>query len=161
MNRAVSVHWVLGHGTCAGNDEADKLAKSATAEGTTVPAILIKVVIPLSIMRSVARSKAIKPEHDAFATSTTGQFTKQVDRALPGKHTLLLYNKLNRREAAILSQLRIGRARVNKYLSKIGVAESELCDDCQQIESIPDLLFTRRKWEQHRAHMQAEHGRRY
>jgi len=150
-----------GHGTCVGNNEADRLAKSATAEGTTVPAVLTKVAIPLSIMKSVARGKAFKPKHDAFAASTTGQFTRRIDRALPGKHTLLLYNSLNRREAAILSQLQTGRARVNKYLSKIGAAESELCDDCQQIESIPHLLFTCRKWEQHRANMRAEHGSRY
>ncbi|TKA53372.1 hypothetical protein B0A49_10910 [Cryomyces minteri] len=64
-------------------------------------------------------------------------------------------------EAAILSQIRTGRARVNKYLSKIGAAESELCEHCQRIEPTPRLLFTCSKWEHLHSNMRAAHGSRY
>ncbi|KAL2356362.1 hypothetical protein BJ546DRAFT_802638, partial [Cryomyces antarcticus] len=40
-------------------------------------------------------------------------------------------------------------------------AESELCEHCQQTESIPHLLFTCSKWEHLRSSMRAAHGSRY
>lgn len=158
--RPVSVHWIPGHSENQGNQEANKLAKSATAEGSSTPPAR-RLAVPLSIAKSVVKGYAIKPDQDAFATSTTGQYTKRIDRALPGKHTRILYDNLTGKEAAVLSQLRTGRARINKYLAKIGAAESELCEHCQQVESIPHLLFTCSKWEHLRADIRAEHGERY
>ena len=160
-SRKISVQWVPGHAAIMGNDKADRLAKDATAEGAVIPTASMVTAVPLSMVKSAAKRMAFKPDYDAFAVSTTGKFTRKVDKALPGKHTLSLYNGLKRSEAAILSQLRTGRARINKYLAKIGAAESELCEHCQQIESIPHLLFTCRKWEPHRTDMRAEHGSRY
>lgn len=158
-DRPVSIHWVPGHSENQGNQEADRLAKGATTEGSIIPER--RTIVPLSIAKSVAKACAFKPDYDAFTASTTGQHTKKIDRALPGKHTRTLYDNLTRKEAAVLSQLRTGRARINKYLAKIGAAESELCEHCQQIESIPHLLFTCSKWEHLRTNMQAEHGGRY
>ena len=155
----ISVHWIPGHDASLGNSKADELAKQATTEDRDIPAM--STARPLSVVRKAARKCGIRPSYDAFRATKSGQFTKKIDRAVPGKHTLLLYNGLKRSEAAILSQIRTGCARINKYLSKIGAAESELCKHCQQIESIPHLLFTCRKWEQHRADMRAEHGNRY
>jgi len=48
-----------------------------------------------------------------------------MDTALPGKHTRELYNKLKRREASVLAQLRTGMTRLNGFLSRIGAAESD------------------------------------
>lgn len=155
----ISVHWIPGHDASLGNSKADELAKQATTVDRDIPAA--STVRPLSVVRNAARKCGIKPDYDAFRATKSGQFTKRIDRALPGKHTLLLYNGLRRSEAAILSQIRTGRARVNKYLSKIGAAESGLCEHCQQTESIPHLLFTCSKWQNLRTDMQAAHGRRY
>ena len=49
-----------------------------------------------------------------------GKFSKTMDAALPGKHTRDLYDKLKRREACVLAQLRIGMARLNGFSSRIG-----------------------------------------
>lgn len=45
-----------------------------------------------------------------------GRHSKEVDAALPGKHTKVMYDMLNKKEAGILSQLRTGKARIKSYL---------------------------------------------
>ena len=44
---------------------------------------------------------------------------------ITGKHTQLLYERLSRKEAGILAQLRTGMASLNVYLHRIGVAPSD------------------------------------
>jgi hypothetical protein len=56
-----------------------------------------------------------------------GTHLKKIDTALPGRHTLTLYNALGRREANVLAQLRTGMARLNEYLYRIGAVESDQC----------------------------------
>jgi hypothetical protein len=53
-----------------------------------------------------------------------GKYSKEVDTALPGKHTRTLYDSLKRREASVLAQLRTGMASLNGYLHQIGASES-------------------------------------
>ena len=48
-----------------------------------------------------------------------GKYSKEMDKALPGKHTRKLYDKLTYPEARILAQLRTGTIRLNGYLAKI------------------------------------------
>lgn len=52
-----------------------------------------------------------------------GKFSKAMDIALPGKHTRELYDKLKRREASMLAQLRTGMTRLNGFLSRIGAVD--------------------------------------
>ncbi len=61
-------------------------------------------------------------------TVTPLQITRyeRVDSTLPGKHTRLLYDRLSRKKASVLAQLRTGMARLNAYLAKEG-AFSEEC----------------------------------
>jgi hypothetical protein len=44
------------------------------------------------------------------------KYSREMDTALPGKHTRILYDTLKRREASVLAQLRTGMARLNGYL---------------------------------------------
>ena len=64
-----------------------------------------------------------------------------MDAALPGKHTRILYDDLKRHEARVLTQLRTGMARVNRYLHRIGRAESGTCGCGQIEETIKHYLF--------------------
>ncbi len=54
-----------------------------------------------------------------------GKFSKAMDTALPGKHTRELYDKLKRRAASVLAQLRTGMSRLSGFLGRIGAAESD------------------------------------
>jgi hypothetical protein len=82
-----------------------------------------------------------------------GGFSKRVDKALPGKHTKVLYDGLKRREADTLSQLRTGMARINSYLSRIGAVESDLCDCGRATETMEHFLFRCSKWDAQREGM--------
>ncbi|KAL2353267.1 hypothetical protein BJ546DRAFT_982178 [Cryomyces antarcticus] len=65
-----------------------------------------------------------------------------MDRALPGKHTLTLYNPLKRREAAVLSQIRTGRAR-NQYRTcySRAVSGSTYVGTCEQHMVVDTAIY--------------------
>jgi hypothetical protein len=54
-----------------------------------------------------------------------GRYSKEMDTALPGRHTRTLYNNLKRREASVLAQLQTGMTRLKGYLHQIGAAETD------------------------------------
>ena len=53
----------------------------------------------------------------------------------------------------MLSQLRTGLARINRYLHKIGAAESDMCDCGQAAETMEQFLFRCTKWDAQREGM--------
>ena len=69
-----------------------------------------------------------------------------MDRALPGSHTRTLYDTLTEMEVKVLAQLRTGMTALNRYLHKIGVAESDMCDCGQAAETVEHFLFRCKKW---------------
>jgi endonuclease/exonuclease/phosphatase family metal-dependent hydrolase len=75
-----------------------------------------------------------------------GQYSKRIDKALPGKHTRALYDSLKRKESDVIAQLRTGMIRLNSYLHRIGAAESDICDCGQAAETIEHFLFRCKKW---------------
>ena len=82
-----------------------------------------------------------------------GKHAKQVDAALPGKHTRLLYDRLSWKEASVLAQLRTGMARLNGYLYRINAAETDQCACGQAKETVEHFLFRCRKWTAHRTEL--------
>ncbi|EKV16962.1 Transposon I factor, putative [Penicillium digitatum PHI26] len=82
-----------------------------------------------------------------------GKHAKRVDAALPGKHTRLLYDRLSWKEATVLAQLRTGMARLNGYLFRINVADTDQCACGQTKETVEHFLFRCRKWTAHRMEM--------
>lgn len=105
-----------------------------------------------------ARSTRIRLEAGQLRQQRTlpdrvGGYSKRIDRALPGKHTKTLYDALKRREADVLSQLRTGMARINSYLSKIGAAESDICECGRAPETMEHFLFRCTRWDTERESM--------
>jgi hypothetical protein len=89
-----------------------------------------------------------------------GKFSKEMDVALPGKHTRNLYNGLKRSEASILAQLRTGMARLNGYLYRIGAAESSLCSCGIAKETIRHFIFCCPIWDSQRRQLIQQIGNR-
>ncbi|KAI8397458.1 hypothetical protein FOFC_20730 [Fusarium oxysporum] len=100
----------------------------------------------LEAIAMVLRQRMMLPEG-------VGGYSKRLDKALPGKHTRTLYDALKRRESAILVQLRTGMARVNRYLHRIGAAETDTCDCGQEEETVEHFLFRCPRWDEQREHM--------
>lgn len=84
---------------------------------------------------------------------TVGKYSQSLDRALPGKHTRKLYDKLSRNQAAILSQLRTGKNKLNYYLAKAKIIESEVCQCERETETASHFLLRRPRWSIERAKM--------
>jgi hypothetical protein len=90
----------------------------------------------------------------------SGKHLQKIDKALPGKHVNKLYNALNRKAAATLVQLRTNISRLNTYLSKINVAETDRCE-CGMRETVQHFLFSCPRWRNERRDMKSAHGSRY
>ena len=101
--------------------------------------------------------KAIEDTHKRTSPKAlpdkVGRHSKRVDTALPGKHTRLLYDRLSRKEAGVLAQLRTGMAKLNTYLHRIKAASSDQCACGQARETVKHFLFRCRTWTEHRAEM--------
>lgn len=82
-----------------------------------------------------------------------GGFSKRINRVLPENYTQVLYDRLKRRKADILLQLRMGMARINSYLSRIGAVELDLCDCRRPVETMEYFLFRCTKWDAQREGM--------
>lgn len=99
---------------------------------------------------NIAQSQAA-PSHGL--PENIGRHTKRVDAALPGKLTRQLYDRLSWKEASVLAQLQTGMARLNGYLYRIDVAETDQCACGQARESVEHFLFRCQKWTTHRTEL--------
>jgi hypothetical protein len=105
-----------------------------------LPAIRVKGT---TINRYVQSERIILPSH-------IGKYSKNLDRALPGKHTKKIYDALTKGEAKLLAQIRTGMNRLNYYLYRIGATESKICDCGKTDETIKHYLFWCTKWTEQR-----------
>jgi hypothetical protein len=102
----------------------------------------------------------LKPKHKEFYGATIGKHLQKIDKALPGKHTTKGSNALNTTAAAILVQLGANISRLNTYLSKINIADTDRCE-CGMTEAVPHFLFPCPRWKDERQSMESAHASRY
>lgn len=114
---------------------AKEKAKAATRQGTTPQ-------MQLPNIRSTTL-RVVRAEHGTTRSlpGNVGKYSKRVNTTLPGKHTRQLYNKLTRKEASVLAQLRTGIARLTGYLYRINAAESDECTYRHARETVDHFLF--------------------
>lgn len=89
-----------------------------------------------------------------------GKSTQRLDQALPGKHTRKLYDRLSKGQAAVLSQLRTKKIKLNYYLAKVKIMESEVCECRREPESVGHFLLRCPRWTSERANMWRVMGKR-
>ena len=126
---------------------AKEQARAATQEDATTH---VQGPRMKSTTLNIARSRAVP---QSCLPESVGRHSKRVDAALPGKHTRQLYDRLSWKEASVLAQLRTGMARLNGYLHRINVAESDQCACGQARETVKHFLFRCRRWTTHRTEM--------
>ncbi|KAJ5215587.1 uncharacterized protein N7498_001994 [Penicillium cinerascens] len=135
---------------CENTTRAHTLARKATEVNSDVsPPPWARVQLRASALRW-ARANDKQHRKENFQLWTTGQYTRQLDSALPGPHTKMLYDSLNREKASILAQLRTGHARLNGYLHRIGKTDSDLCDCDVERETVPHFLLRCTRWNEQR-----------
>lgn len=147
--------WVPGHAKVAENERANLAAQAATEKGKSPERELPQ-------LKSIAVQKIIYElshrSHDKL-TPTVGKFTQSLDHALPGKHTRKLYDRLTKSQAAILSQLRTGKNKLNYYLAKARIIESETCPCGREPESTSHFLLRGPRWTTERAKVLSAAGK--
>ncbi|KAL6411757.1 Endonuclease/exonuclease/phosphatase [Ilyonectria robusta] len=120
------------------------MAKAAAQRATKAECV---VEIPSYQARSITLRLALQQQRQCGRLPEgVGQYSKRIDKALPGKHTRALYDSLKRKESDVIAQLRTGMIRLNIYLHRIGVAESDICKYGQAAEMVKHFLFRYKKW---------------
>jgi hypothetical protein len=126
---------------------AKEKAKAATRLGSTP-----QVQLP-NMQSTTLRVARAQRDTSKALPEKVGRYSKRIDTALPGKHTRQLYDRLTRKEATVLAQLRTGMARLNGYLHRINAAESDQCACEQARETVEHFLFRCTRWTLHRSEM--------
>jgi hypothetical protein len=138
--------WLPSGEACDLTKLAKQKAKVATRPGATPQMQLPRI---RSTTLNVARKHGIVRK----LPDNVGRYSKTIDTALPGKHTRQFYDRLSRKEASVLAQLRTGMARLNAYLYRITAAATDQCECGQAKETVDHFLFRCRRWTAHRTEM--------
>lgn len=86
---------------------------------------------------------------------------KEIDESMPSARFLKLTSQFPRRNTSILMQLRTGHAPLNKFLHKIGKAESPMCPACEmEEEDVSHYLLRCPRYDTYRLKIQ-QHYRRH
>jgi len=96
---------------------------------------------PLFRSKTTVLRKAVAELQPSKLPDKVGAFSKRVDCALPGKHTVMLYDTLIKPEARVLVQLRTGMIRLSGYLHRIGARDSPACPCGHAVETVNYFLF--------------------
>jgi hypothetical protein len=126
---------------------AKEKAKAATRQGTTPQTQPPRMQ---STTLNIARAKL---DTTRGLPENVGKYSKRIDTALPGRHTLQLYDRLSWKEASVLAQLRTGMARLNTYLHRINATPTDQCECGQARETVDHFLFRCRRWTPYRTEM--------
>jgi ribonuclease HI len=135
----------------ADENELKKIAKERAKEATR-PGSRPQTEPP-GVKSTILNAARAKRDTARCLPENVGKYSKRIDIALPGKHTRQLYDKLSRKEASVLAQLRTGMARLNGYLHRITAAPTDQCACGQAIETVEHFLFRCRKWTEQRTEM--------
>ena len=71
-----------------------------------------------------------------------GKAIKELDHALPGPHTKMIYDNLTKNEGKVIAQMRTGDAKLNLFLARIKATESANYACGAVLESVRHFLFS-------------------
>ena len=142
----VTFVWLPSNEECELAKLAKEKAKNSTRSNATIQTQLPR-------MRSTTFNIARKQGTGKRLPEKVGKYSRRIDTALPGKHTRRLYDRLSRKEASVLAQLRTGMARLNIYLYRIRASTTDQCECGQAQETVDHFLFRCRRWTEQRAEM--------
>jgi ribonuclease HI len=152
--------WSPGHKGIPGNEKANTVARQATAvQGEPTAPVDERIRELKGVLQLMEKDRSDNPTLTRRHRNV-GQYTWQLDRALPGKHTLALYN-ISSEEASVLIQMRTGHCRLNQSLHRLRIVDTADCQCGEGEESIQYVLLHCPRWTAARAELQAAAGDRW
>ena len=136
----LTLRWVPGHVDIEGNETADVAAKEAARGSSSainkIPANLRQRGTNLTLPTSAAKLKQLHLDKLKLLAISVWKNSKRYNRVrltattLPAKYFTKLVDKLPRKHASVLFQLRSGHAPLRRHLHRIGKAQSPICPAC-------------------------------
>ena len=160
----IRIKWVPAHSGVEGNEAADRLAKRAITDGSSERTKLPKLLTsPLphskSATKQAFRTKIQHENQQQWTKSKRYQRMKLTDPKSPSPTYIKLISQLPRKTASLITQLRTGHVPLNKYLHRIGRAQSPTCQACRMdIESTHHYILQCPAYEEHRHKLRFETG---
>lgn len=139
LGRHISIEWIPKKAMIPGHVMADLKARASTAPGTNE--LCHRFAVPDSVTHgwnSIRGAIVLRARQHKWKT---GNSLRSIDSAIPGRHTLDLYDILNKKEASILVQLRTGHSRLNGFLFKINISDTDQCACGQGVETSRHFLL--------------------
>ena len=144
----LAIKWISGHSKVKGNEEADRLAKDASAGRSSARANLPPVLrrtIPTSasaLKQSFMKKMKIKWA-GLWEASPRKLRVAQFGDSFPFSALADRLNSLTRRQASLILQLRCGHFPLNVYLHRIKKVGSDKCTACNEgrPETINHFIF--------------------
>lgn len=123
---SIKLFWTPGHEGIELNEKADIAAKKAAEDDADI------VMLPTSLGCLLRHTRGL------FHTRRAVPITPYKTRAKTIADAL---NSLEKGDAAVIFQLRCGHCPLNKFLHRIGVEETSLCDGCPSTETVAHFLI--------------------
>jgi ribonuclease HI len=131
------VRWTPGHFRIEGNEKVDELAKEAAEGISSIKSRLPPIGrAPLPYSKSAIKQKFAEKIKRRAKKMCTGSprynRVSQINNSLPSKTFLNMIQDTSRSKSSIILQMRTGHIPLNKYLYRIGKAQSLLCRACDR-----------------------------
>lgn len=152
----VEVRWVPGHLGVEGNEKVDEQAKRAAEEVAPPDDGALGVSVPPLVQK--VRRQAEEKWASRFVKGRGRSLITLLGPTRKIDHPKRLHRGLSRAQSSLLTQLRTGHCRLNKYLARIRVNDHPGCDCGSPVESREHLFLSCSLFSQQRRALREQIG---